>query len=40
MPASRTIRVRWISEGKPVTDADAYDAQATYTGRALTIARK
>lgn len=40
MPASRTIRVRWVSEGKPVTDADAFDAQVTYNGRALTIPRK
>ena len=40
MPASRTIHVRWVSEGKPVTDDNAYDAQATYNGRALTIARK
>lgn len=40
MPASRAIRVRWVSEGKPVTDADAFDAQVTYNGRALTIPRK
>ena len=40
MPTSRTVRVRWVSEGKPVTDNNDYDAQATYNGRLLTIARK
>jgi alpha-D-xyloside xylohydrolase len=40
MPTSRTVRVRWVSEGKPVTDNNGYDAQATYNGRVLTIARK
>jgi alpha-D-xyloside xylohydrolase len=40
MAASRTIRIRWVSEGKPVTDDNGFDAQATYTGKAVTIARK
>jgi alpha-D-xyloside xylohydrolase len=40
MPAARQVRVRWVSEGKPVSDDNAFDAQATYTGRTLTIARK
>ncbi len=40
MPTRRAIRVRWVREGKPVTDANGYDAEATYDGGALTIVRK
>lgn len=40
MPAARTIRIRWVREGKPVTDANAYDAEVTYRGAAMTIARR
>ena len=40
MPARRVVRVKWVSPGKPVTDDNGYDAEATYTGEAVTIARK
>jgi alpha-D-xyloside xylohydrolase len=40
MPTSRIVRVRWIKPGKPVTDDNGYDAEATYTGAPLTIAPK
>ncbi|WP_375271075.1 TIM-barrel domain-containing protein [Sphingomonas sp.] len=40
MPASRQVRVRWVSEGKPVGDDGAFDAAATYSGKPVTIARR
>jgi alpha-D-xyloside xylohydrolase len=40
MPARRVVRVKWVSAGKPVTDDNGYDAEATYTGEPVTIARK
>jgi len=40
MPARRVVRVKWVSPGKPVTDDNGYDAEATYAGEAVTIARK
>jgi alpha-D-xyloside xylohydrolase len=40
MPTTRTIRVKWVVPGKPVTDAGAFDAEVTYTGAAMTIAKR
>ena len=40
MPASHQVLVRWVSEGKPVGDGDAFDAQAIYSGKEVTIARE
>ena len=40
MPMTRIVRVKWVSAGKPVTDANAFDAQVSYTGAAMTIARR
>ena len=37
MPARRTFRVKWASEGKPVTDDGAFDAEAVYSGEAITL---
>jgi alpha-D-xyloside xylohydrolase len=31
--------VRWITPGKPVTDADTADATVTYAGKAITVQR-
>ncbi len=39
MPTRRTLRIRWISEGKPMTDDNGYDAEVTYTGTAIAVAR-
>ncbi|RZM19153.1 MAG: DUF5110 domain-containing protein, partial [Sphingomonas sp.] len=39
MATSRTINVRWITPGKPVTDADTADATVTYAGKAITVQR-
>ena len=40
MPATRKIRVKWVSAGKPVSDDNAYDAEVTYAGKPVTIAAK
>ena len=40
MPATRIIRVRWVSAGKPVSDDNRYDAQVTYTGAAVSVKRR
>ncbi|MEG3088920.1 TIM-barrel domain-containing protein [Sphingomonas sp. PB4P5] len=40
MPATRAIRVKWVVPGKPVTDANAFDTEVTYTGAAMTIAKR
>ena len=37
MPVSRTIRVKWVVPGKPVTDDNGYDAEVAYTGAATTV---
>jgi alpha-D-xyloside xylohydrolase len=37
MPKTRTIRVKWVSAGKPVTDDNGYDQQVTYRGQPLTV---
>ena len=39
MATSRTINVRWITPGKPVTDSDTADATVTYAGKAITVQR-
>ncbi|MFD1950776.1 TIM-barrel domain-containing protein [Sphingomonas arantia] len=39
MPTTRTIRIRWVGEGKPMTDANGFDAEVSYSGAALTVAR-
>ncbi len=39
MPTSRTIRVKWVVPGKPVGDETAYDAQVSYNGAAIIVAR-
>lgn len=39
MPATRTIRVRWVSAGHPVTDDGAGDAEVTYTGAEVSLRR-
>lgn len=40
MQTNRTIRVKWVSPGKPVTDDNSYDAEIAYTGAPVTIVRK
>ncbi|MBV2148140.1 DUF5110 domain-containing protein [Sphingobium sp. AS12] len=40
MPATRTIRIKWVVPGKPVTDDNAFDAEVTYTGAAVTIGKR
>jgi alpha-D-xyloside xylohydrolase len=40
MPARRIVRVKWMSPGKAVTDDNNYNAEVTYSGARLTIARK
>ncbi|QNQ07614.1 TIM-barrel domain-containing protein [Sphingomonas alpina] len=40
MPATRTIRVKWVSPGKPVSDDNGYDAEVTYTGAAVTVRKR
>ncbi|ETI60064.1 alpha-xylosidase [Sphingobium sp. C100] len=39
MPATRKIRVKWVSAGKPVTDDMSYDAEISYDGAARTVER-
>ncbi|QIG80216.1 glycoside hydrolase family 31 protein [Stakelama tenebrarum] len=39
MQTRRTVRIRWVSEGKPVTDDNGYDAEVTYGGEPIVVAR-
>ena len=39
MPASRTVRVKWIKPGQSVAEETTYDAQVTWTGKPLTVKR-
>ncbi|WP_267350689.1 TIM-barrel domain-containing protein [Sphingomonas sp. GM_Shp_2] len=39
MPATRTIRVKWISPGRPVTDDNGFDAEVTYSGAEMVVPR-
>lgn len=39
MPATRTIRVKWVSPGRPVTDDNGFDAEVTYSGAEMVVPR-
>ena len=39
MPATRTLRVKWIGKGQSIGEADAFDREVRYTGQAIDIAR-
>ncbi|WP_404368695.1 TIM-barrel domain-containing protein [Sphingomonas sp. MMS24-J45] len=39
MPTARMIHVKWVVPGKPVGDETTYDAQVSYNGAAVTVAR-
>ena len=39
MPATRKLRVKWVVAGQTAQD-DAYDAEVTYTGRPVELARR
>ena len=40
MPATRTIRVKWLSMGKAMTDDNDFDAEIIYTGTALIVRKR
>jgi len=39
MPATRTLRVRWITPGRGVEDGDAGDAETSYSGEPVVLRR-
>lgn len=39
MRATRTIRVKWVRPGHPVSDDDSFDAEVAYSGAAVAVPR-
>ena len=39
MPATRTLRVRWVIPGQ-AGKGDAFDAEVSYTGQAIDVAKR